>query len=64
MNTVDRTAPSNRVTDLPLKEPAGFVLSWSGSDFDAGIRDFTVYVSDNNGPYTEFQLNTTLADPT
>jgi hypothetical protein len=30
-----------------------------GTDVGAGVQDYTVYVSDNGGPFTAWQTNTT-----
>jgi len=65
MNTIDITAPVSQVAALPSTESAsGFNVSWSGTDVGAGIQDFTVYVSDNSGPFTAFQTNTTATSAT
>jgi hypothetical protein len=59
INTLDNTTPISRVAALPATEPvAGFTVTWSGTDIGAGIQDFTIYVSDDGGPFTPFQANT------
>jgi len=52
-----------RYPQLPLFEPtSSFNVSWSGSDTSNGsaISGFTIYVSDNGGPFTPWLENTTL----
>jgi len=60
-NTIDAVAPTSSVTVLPTDSPPNFTVSWSGQD-DAGgsgIASFSVYVSDNNAPFTPLLTDTT-----
>ena len=58
-NTIDNSPPASHVSLLPSFEPpTGFTVTWSGSDLGAGLKDFTVYVSDNGGPFTTWLSNT------
>jgi len=60
-NTVDSVAPTSGVLALPTESPYGFQVCWSGTD-DAGgsgVHDYSIYVSDNGGPYTAWLTNTT-----
>ena len=52
--------PTSSVEALPATEPStSFTVSWSGSDTGGpGIATYSVYVSDNGGPFTAFQTNT------
>jgi hypothetical protein len=60
-NTIDNTAPMSQVAPLPPTEPQPtFTLNWSGTDIGAGIQGYTIYVSDNGGPYSVFLTNTSL----
>jgi hypothetical protein len=43
---------------------AGFPVQWSGSDSAAGIQDYTIYVSEDGGPYTIWVANTTATSGT
>jgi hypothetical protein len=64
VNTLDAGAPTSTVTALPAESPSSLSLSWSGHD-DAGgsgIASYTVYVSDNGGPF--MWLTTTAATST
>jgi hypothetical protein len=64
-NLIDSTPPTSAVSQLPSTEPpTGFKVSWTGMDVGSGIRDFTIYVSDNGGPFTPFQTNTTATSAT
>jgi hypothetical protein len=56
VNTIDNTEPTSRVGALPATEPlVGFTVNWSGTDIGSGIQDFTVYASDNGGPFAPWQ---------
>jgi protocatechuate 3,4-dioxygenase beta subunit/subtilase family serine protease len=61
-NTIDSGAPTSSVAALPAEtEETQFTVSWSGED-DAGgsgIRDFTVYVSDDGAEYAPWKEATT-----
>jgi uncharacterized repeat protein (TIGR01451 family) len=58
-NTLDNTLPISHVLSLPSSESsANFNVSWTGSDIGSGINDFTIYVSDNGGPYAIWLQNT------
>ncbi|OGW12624.1 MAG: hypothetical protein A3G93_13295 [Nitrospinae bacterium RIFCSPLOWO2_12_FULL_45_22] len=61
-NTIDSDTPTSGV--LPLSSAyttTDFKVSWSGSDGESGsgLRDYTIYVSDNGGDYTPWLTNTT-----
>lgn len=59
-NTVDNTKPTGHVNSLAATQAAtNFTVSWAGSDVGAGVQDYTVYSSDNGGPFTAWQTNTT-----
>ena len=61
LNTIDAGLPSSSVAALPTSSPAVFNTSWSGED-DAGgsgIASFSVFVSDNNGPFIAFVKGST-----
>ena len=60
-NTIDSGAPTSSVTSPPGTESSiTFPVSWSGQD-DAGgsgIAGYNIWVSDNGGPYSEWQTDT------
>jgi len=59
LNTIDRDAPVTHVLLLPATQSATtFSVQWTGTDAGAGIGDFSVYVSDDDGPFTLWQDRT------
>ncbi len=66
VNTIDTTVPTSSVAALPATETSpSFTVKWSGSDGSgSGIADYNVYVSDNGGPYTLWQSDTTATSAT
>jgi hypothetical protein len=57
---IDATKPVSHVTALPATESTfTFPVSWTGTDATSGVRDFSVYVSDNSGPFTAWLTHTT-----
>src|SRR5579859_2417123 len=59
INTMDVTPPTSRVNALPSTESTPtFQVQWSGSDVGAGLQDFSVYVSQDGGPFTAWLTNT------
>ncbi|HET9762691.1 MAG TPA: hypothetical protein VFR50_04210, partial [Casimicrobiaceae bacterium] len=62
LNTIDRDAPVTHVLPLPATVSATtFAVQWAGIDAGAGIRDFSIYVSDNGGAFTVWQDHTAAA---
>lgn len=58
-NTVDKTKPISSVQPLPATtNTANFLVNWGGTDQHSGIVNFSVYVSENGGPFTLWRLNT------
>ena len=59
LNTLDNTKPTSQVQPLaPTQTSASFLVEWSGTDEGAGIRDYTIYVSDNGGSFTPWLFQT------
>ena len=58
MNTIDTTKPTSRVQALPSSEPLSFSLDWSGTDTGSGIETYTIYVSENDGPFLPYLTDT------
>ena len=51
-NTIDKAAPSSQVQPLAgTNTSSSFEVSWTGSDADAGVATYAIYVSENGGPY-------------
>jgi len=64
-NTIDSTKPTSQVLPLPpTVSSTSFPVQWSGTDTGAGISDFTIFVSDNGGPFNPFVSNTTSTSAT
>ena len=67
-NTIDAgTGLTSTVAALPAYQNSSqFNVSWSGSDNNAGsaISGYTIYVSDNGGPYTVWPIDTNLTSAT
>jgi 6-phosphogluconolactonase (cycloisomerase 2 family) len=58
-NTLDNTPPTSHVLALPATETStSFTVQWTGTDLGSGIQDFTIYVSDNGGPFAALLSNT------
>ena len=51
--TIDNTKPVSRAAALPpTASSPNFSVQWSGTDPDAAWLAYTIYVSDNGGPFT------------
>ncbi|GHT54373.1 hypothetical protein FACS189446_3860 [Bacteroidia bacterium] len=58
-NTLDYSKPQSRMNDAyEIVSDTNIVVSWSGSDTGSGIRSYTVYVSENEGDYYSWLVNT------
>ena len=62
-NTLDSLPPASAVAALPpVTTDAGFEVSWGGADAGAGVRSYTVYVSDNGAPAVPWLTDTALTN--
>lgn len=60
VNTVDDSAPDSSVLPLPLRQASPvFSVEWAGVDDGSGIRDYTIFVSEDGGPFTPWLRDTT-----
>ncbi len=60
LNTLDNTKPSSQVLPLAATQTSSnFTVQWAGTDEHSGILDYTVFVSEDGGPFTPFLINTT-----
>ncbi|MBU0456488.1 MAG: right-handed parallel beta-helix repeat-containing protein, partial [Gammaproteobacteria bacterium] len=51
-NTIDANLPVSSIGPLsPICTQTTFKLTYSGGDAHSGVRNFTIYVSDNGSPY-------------
>jgi len=66
LNTIDATPPTSAVSSLPaVTNSTSFTVSWSGTDSAGpGIASYNVFVSEDGGPFTPFETNTTLTSAT
>jgi hypothetical protein len=65
LNTLDNSVPISEVHSLTAAPcSANLNVQWSGEDSGSGIRDYTIYVSEDGGPFTIWQSNTTATSGT
>jgi len=65
LNTLDNTKPTSQVLPLAATQCSpGFQVQWSGTDVGSGIQDYTIFVSEDNGPFIPFLSNTTAISAT
>ena len=67
LNTIDAGPPTSSVGPLPPEETStSFTVTWSGQDDPggSGIAFYNVYVSDDGGPFTLWQSDTTATSAT
>jgi hypothetical protein len=60
-NTLDSTAPTSTILGSalePEQTSSCFDLEWSGSDEGAGVKDYTLFVSEDGGAFTEWVRDT------
>ena len=60
-NTIDASPPSSAIQSISIsQDPLQYELSWSGSDEEngSGLKDYTIYYSDNGSPYNTWLINT------
>ena len=63
-NTLDNDKPTSQMDTLPAQSPTTFTLNWQGTDQGSGVQDFTVFVSDDGGPFEPLLINTTQTSTT
>ena len=66
MATIDSAPPTSTVAALPPSTTtASFAVAWAGQDVNgSGVAAYTIYVSDNGGPFTPWLTGTTLTTAT
>lgn len=58
-NTYDFDAPSSQVLPLDMTSFEEFTVTWEGTDGDgSGLRDYTIYVAEDDGPYRVWLADT------
>ncbi|MGZ4985100.1 MAG: DUF7619 domain-containing protein, partial [Chthoniobacterales bacterium] len=61
LNTIDNSPPVSQVQPLADNQSSThFQVAWNGGDTGAGISTYTIFVSENGGPYTVWLGNTAL----
>lgn len=64
-NTIDNSTPTSHVLPLPTTQSSeSFNVEWTGIDTGSGIKDYTIFVSENGGPYTPWLSNVTVTQST
>lgn len=59
-NTLDNTKPQSEVLPLAATQASPtFQIQWTGTDTGSGIGDYSIFVSENGGPFSPFVRNTT-----
>jgi hypothetical protein len=59
LNTIDNTKPQSAVTAAtPTSCSQEIQVQWSGADVGAGIAHYTLFVSEEDGPYMPWLVNT------
>ncbi|MEM7030769.1 MAG: right-handed parallel beta-helix repeat-containing protein [Chloroflexota bacterium] len=57
-NTIDADPPTSQVLPLdPSQDLSSFEIQWSGEDAHSGIGGYSIYVSENDGPYLPWLTN-------
>jgi hypothetical protein len=65
LNTIDDTRPASFVLPLAAEHPSpSFEVRWAGTDEGAGVRDYTIYVSENGGAFTPWLSHTPATSAT
>ncbi|HEX7317081.1 MAG TPA: CSLREA domain-containing protein [Pyrinomonadaceae bacterium] len=60
LNTVDKSLPASAVKQLSTTQPyVVFNVDWAGTDTGSGLRDYTVFFSEDGGPYAAWLSETT-----
>jgi hypothetical protein len=65
LNTVDNTPPASHVTALGATQGApSFTVQWSADNAPPDLKDYTVCVREDNGPYRAWRTNTSATADT
>jgi hypothetical protein len=60
LNTIDDSRPASSVAPLAAAQTSSdFEVRWSGTDAGAGVQSYTIYVSENGGPFRKWLTGTT-----
>jgi uncharacterized delta-60 repeat protein len=62
LNTVDNSKPASQVAALSaMQNYTTFKVKWEGTDTGSGLKQYTVFVSENGGPFTAWLRDTTAS---
>jgi hypothetical protein len=65
LNTLDNTPPTSQVLPPSAStESLDFEVEWAGADTGAGVSDYSVFVSENGGPFTAWLSGSTATSAT
>lgn len=60
LNTIDNSLPTSKASTLAAAQPyVVFYVNWLGSDTGSGMRDYSVFASEDGGPYSIWLFETT-----
>jgi hypothetical protein len=58
LNTLDNTTPTSQVSSLAATQSSPtFTVQWSGTDVGSGVKDYTIFVSEDGEPFTVWLSN-------
>lgn len=61
VNLVDADAPESEVLPvIAAIDSSHLIVNWMGTDVGSGVKDYTLYVSRNDGPFLEWLADTSL----
>ena len=58
INTIDDTKPVSAIEPLVNPTDTLFTVKWKGNDTGSGVKDYTIFVSEEGGAYTTWIANT------
>ncbi|MGB9180873.1 MAG: LamG-like jellyroll fold domain-containing protein [Pyrinomonadaceae bacterium] len=59
LNTIDSSKPASQTLPLAAQQnSSSFEVKWSGTDTGSGVKSYTIFVSENGGPFTQWLVNT------
>jgi parallel beta-helix repeat protein len=58
LHTIDSSPPESAIQSLPAQSNTSFTLNWSGADIGSGVKAYSIYYSDNDGPWVVWLLQT------
>jgi hypothetical protein len=59
VNLLDNSTPTSQVLPLtPVQTTTKFEVQWAGTDAESGIKDYTIFVSEDSAPFVVWLHNT------